>query len=69
MISLIKTYHDSKPLLGICLGHQAIGEAFAPKWSKHQPLCTASNRALRIRKRRIQTYLGDMTVMLSLAGH
>ncbi len=70
MISLIKTYHDSKPLLGICLGHQAIGEAFAPKWSKHQPLCTASNRALRIRKRRIQNLPRRHDChALSLAGH
>ena len=28
MQDLIKRYHDSKSILGICLGHQGIGEAF-----------------------------------------
>jgi len=34
LLEIIKTYANQKPILGICLGHQAIGEVFGAQLEK-----------------------------------
>lgn len=38
-IELIKTFYKDYPILGICLGHQAIGEAFGATVSYAKEIC------------------------------
>ena len=64
MIPLIKAHHDSKPLLGICLGHQAIGEAFGAQVVQAPAIMHGKQSSLTYQKKGVfETYLGDMTVM------
>lgn len=36
LLKIIETYHKTKPILGICLGHQAIAEFFGAKLENQQ---------------------------------
>lgn len=36
LLKIIETYHKKKPILGICLGHQAIAEFFGAKLENQQ---------------------------------
>ena len=52
-IELIKKFYDTKPILGVCLGHQSIGQAFGAKIVKatkimHGKTSTVSNLGSKI---------------------
>jgi anthranilate synthase component 2 len=64
MLSLIKNYQEKKPLLGICLGHQAIGQAFGATVIQAPSIMHGKQSNLTYHQKGIfENYSGEMTVM------
>jgi len=45
---IIKEYYSKKPILGICLGHQAIGESFGAKLYNNIPVVHGQPKKIKI---------------------
>ncbi len=50
-LKLIKKYHNKKPILGICLGHQALAQAFGAKIIKAKKLMHGKISKISISKK------------------
>lgn len=48
LLPLIERYGDSKSILGVCLGHQAIGESYGAKLSNLSEVCHGISTPIRI---------------------
>lgn len=65
LIPLIKEYAPSKSILGVCLGHQAIGEVFGAKLVNLQTVFHGVATTIRIINRKDPLYAGlDETVIV-----
>lgn len=58
LIPLIKEYAPSKSILGVCLGHQAIGEVFGAKLVNLQTVFHGVATTIRIINRKDPLYAG-----------
>ncbi len=58
MPALIKTYSQSKPILGICLGHQALAEAYGAKLSNLEKVLHGVEREIIIAKPEDRLFTG-----------
>lgn len=65
LVPLIKEYASSKSILGVCLGHQAIGEAFGARLINLQTVFHGVATSIRILNRKDPLYEGlDETVIV-----
>lgn len=58
LLPLIREYAHSKSILGVCLGHQAIGEAFGARLVNLQTVFHGVASAIRILSRKDPLYAG-----------
>src|SRR5215813_15362542 len=59
LLSLIKEYASAKSILGVCLGHQAIGEAFGGKLVNLNEVYHGVATPVRIEKRETSNVNGN----------
>lgn len=63
-VDVIKNYYDKIPILGICLGHQSIGEAFGGDIVQAKNIMHGKISSLDFEKKGIlENFAGDIEVM------
>lgn len=64
MISLIETFKETKPMLGICLGHQAIGQVFGADTKRADKIMHGKQSVLNYQKKGIlKAFKNELKVM------
>lgn len=64
LLAIIKKFYQTKPILGICLGHQAIGEVFGGKITKAPKIMHGKQSLVTYRPTGLFTTLaGELEVM------